>query len=256
MTLPPAVVLLHGQPGHGADWDPVLPLLDGLQILTPTRPGYDGTPAGGFGVNAAAVLRLLDRAELDQAVVIGHSWGGGVALRLALDAPDRVLALGLLGSVGSSKALTLTDRLLAAPVLRGGSARAADRLGTRMARITEAASGSRLGRAARASLRETMQGLSHEDWVAYAVEQHAFVREAPALARQLGEIRVPAVVTVGRRDVIVSPRAQRDLADRLPRAELIEHRGGHLVQLECPDVVARTIRRAVERATTPLPDFP
>jgi pimeloyl-ACP methyl ester carboxylesterase len=46
------VVLLHGQPGSAADWDPVVPLLTGLQVLVPSRPGYDGTPAGGFGVNS------------------------------------------------------------------------------------------------------------------------------------------------------------------------------------------------------------
>lgn len=249
----PAVVLLHGQPGSAADWDPVLPHLAGLEVLAITRPGYDGTPAGGFGVNAAAVLRLLDGKGIERAVLVGHSWGGGVALRLAVDAPHRVAALALLGSVGSLKALTAVDRLLAAPLLRAGSARTADRLGVRVARVAEAVSGSRLRPRARSQLRDQIRGLSGEAWAAYAVEQRAFVHEAPELARRLEEIAVPAVVTIGRRDVIVSARAQRDLADRLPSAEAVEHGGGHLVQLESPELVGWAVRRAVELASTGRP---
>ena len=245
----PPVVLLHGQPGDAADWDPVLPLLEGLHVLVPTRPGYDGTRAGGFGVNAAAVVRLLDAEGIDRAVIVGHSWAGGVALRLALDAPQRVAALALLGSIGSSKAVTRTDRLLAAPLLGGSYARAADRLGARVARVAERASGSRLDAPAREVLRQRLAGMSTATWRAYAIEQRAFVHEAPALARQLEEIDVPAVVAIGTRDVIVSARAQRDLAAHLPHAEVHEHDGGHLVQLESPEMVAGMVRRAVELST-------
>jgi pyruvate dehydrogenase E2 component (dihydrolipoamide acetyltransferase) len=243
----PTVVLLHGQPGAASDWDPVLPHLSGLHVLAVTRPGYDGTPAGGFGVNAAAVLRLLDHEQVQRAVVVGHSWGGGAGLRLALDAPERVAALVLLGSVGSRRALTGVDRLLATQLFRGATARAADRLGARVARAAETASGSRLGAEQRAILRARLEAMARSGaWQAYAVEQRAFVHEAAALARQLEEVAVPAVVVAGTRDVIVSRRAQRDLAAQLPRAELVEHPGGHLVQLEAPQVVAQAVRRAVE----------
>lgn len=251
MSLP--VVLLHGQPGGPGDWDPVLPHLDGLRVLTPTRPGYDGSPAGGFGVNAAAVLRLLDREGIDRAVLVGHSWAGGIALRLALDAPERVASLGLLGSVGSRRAVGWSDRLLAAPVLRGTASRAADRVGVRAARLTELASGSRLAPAAREALRRQTAQLTGQDWKAFATEQRALVREAPALDRELERIVVPAVVAVGRRDAIVSRRAQRDLFERLPNAELVEHPGGHLVQLESPELVADVVRRAVSLGTSDRP---
>ena len=52
----PVVVMLHGQPGGARDFDRVLPLLGGLSVLVPDRPGYDGTPAEGFLGNARAVV--------------------------------------------------------------------------------------------------------------------------------------------------------------------------------------------------------
>ncbi|MGB8650644.1 MAG: hypothetical protein WCD35_08270, partial [Mycobacteriales bacterium] len=126
-------------------------------------------------------------------------------------------------------------------------------LGARLARATELASGSRLHPTQRQLLRERMDALSSQAWTTYAVEQRAFVQEAPALARQLREVAVPAVVAIGTRDVVVAPRAQRDLA-RLLGAEVLEHEGGHLVQLEAPGVAARAIRRAVELASSGRPE--
>lgn len=245
----PAVVLLHGQPGTAADWELVVPHLTGLRLLVPTRPGYDGSPAGGFGHNADALRALLDRTGAGKVVLAGHSWGGGVALRLALDAPDRVAALCLIGSVGSARAVTPTDRLLALPGVRRGSSLTMRLAGPRAARALAKGSGSRLDAQQHRDLRATMRVWARTGvWSSYAVEQRELVREGPALARRLPEVNIPTVVVVGRRDTIVAPRAQLDLADRLPRAEVRHLDAGHLVPLEDPAAVASAVRRAVELA--------
>ena len=57
----------------------------------------------------------LDARGIERAVLVGHSYGGGVALSVAALAPERVEALVLLASVGPG-CLTGWDRLLAAPV--------------------------------------------------------------------------------------------------------------------------------------------
>src|SRR6202035_4629659 len=75
------VVLLHGQPGSGADWQQVADRLpDGLGVLAPDRPGYGASPqpAGGFAAGARAVVAELDGCGIDRAVLVGHSYGGGV----------------------------------------------------------------------------------------------------------------------------------------------------------------------------------
>lgn len=50
--------------------------------------------------HAEAVLRVMDRAAIDRAVVCGNSMGGGVALRLAASYPDRVAGMVLVASIG------------------------------------------------------------------------------------------------------------------------------------------------------------
>src|SRR5689334_25348772 len=70
------VVLLHGQPGSGADWQQVADRLpDGIGVLAPDRPGYGASPrqAGGFAAGARAVVAELDARGIARAVLVGHS---------------------------------------------------------------------------------------------------------------------------------------------------------------------------------------
>ena len=112
----PAVVLLHGQPGSAADWEPLARLLEAdYTVIVPDRPGYGrtGGRATGFRGNAAAVVDLLDRRGVASATIVAHSWSGGVAIALAEDNPDRVAGLVLVASVGPDERLDRLDRLLA-----------------------------------------------------------------------------------------------------------------------------------------------
>ncbi|HEV7534756.1 MAG TPA: alpha/beta fold hydrolase, partial [Acidimicrobiia bacterium] len=90
----PTVLALHGQPGTGDDFAAVARALDGrCRVLAPDRPGWGSRVeerAGGFAAGADDAVALLDREGVDQAVVLGFSWGGGVALELARRHPDRV----------------------------------------------------------------------------------------------------------------------------------------------------------------------
>ena len=99
------VVLLHGLGGSAANWGAVADGLRGShRILVPDLPGHGGSPApaaradvGWFADTLAAALAV---AEGGPAIVVGHSFGGQVALRLASRHPQLVSALLLVAPSG------------------------------------------------------------------------------------------------------------------------------------------------------------
>jgi pimeloyl-ACP methyl ester carboxylesterase len=97
----PLVLLLHGFPQHGAEWDAVVPALHraGLRTLAPDQRGYS-PGARPAGVEAYAVaecvadaLALIDAAGAERFDVVGHDWGAVVAWSLAAAYPERVRTL-------------------------------------------------------------------------------------------------------------------------------------------------------------------
>jgi pimeloyl-ACP methyl ester carboxylesterase len=114
-----ALLFLHGwglSPHAYADG--ITRLTDaGVQVLAPCLPGFggsDGPPLRGvdLATYGARIGRLLDVLALPHPVfVAGHSFGGGVALSLATQRPERVRALTLVNSVGGapSRRTGLTD---------------------------------------------------------------------------------------------------------------------------------------------------
>ncbi len=94
------VVLIHG--GLAEAFVPLHTspeLIRHNRLIDYARRGYNGsmlsTPADIPG-HAADCRVLLDRLGIAQAHIVGHSFGGNVALQLALDAPERVASLALL----------------------------------------------------------------------------------------------------------------------------------------------------------------
>jgi pimeloyl-ACP methyl ester carboxylesterase len=91
------VLLLHGLASSRRFWDLVVPGLAGLPVVAPDQRGHGDSerPDGPYdGATVAADLRTaLDALGISRAVVVGHSWGASTALRLAYEAPERVLAV-------------------------------------------------------------------------------------------------------------------------------------------------------------------
>ncbi|KRP06892.1 MAG: hypothetical protein ABR94_03480 [Sphingobacteriales bacterium BACL12 MAG-120802-bin5] len=96
------VVLLHGFCEYSHIWDPILMQLpDELQLLIPDLPGFGRSPAREqitIEEYAADMLAMMDAEGVDNAVVIGHSMGGYIAIAMAAAAPDRLNGLGLVHS--------------------------------------------------------------------------------------------------------------------------------------------------------------
>lgn len=102
----PLVLMLHGASANAREYTFTLaPRLENdFRVLMPDRPGhgYSGRPEGSeqLGVQASQMAGALEAlAPGEKAVVVGHSYGGAVALRLALDYPELVKGLVLLAPV-------------------------------------------------------------------------------------------------------------------------------------------------------------
>jgi pimeloyl-ACP methyl ester carboxylesterase len=253
------VVLLHGQPGSAADWRPLAGLLpDTLRVLALDRPGYGASrhAAGGFDVNARAVLADLDARGIDRAVLAGHSYGGGVALRLAQLAPGRVEALVLLASVGPD-CLTGWDRLLAAPVTGEICALTAWSLTPGLARAFLAGLARRRGRPSAPDEHVNLQVWASARhgrlWRSFLTEQRALVSELAGLTAALPDVVAPALLMADPRDTLLPIRTTHGLAAALPdaRVQLLTGTGHHLPQRGAPAVAAAIVRFLAALDTRP-----
>ncbi len=103
------VVLLHGGGPGASGMSNYVRNIDALatrfRVIVPDLPGYGRSSKNldqtdPFGALADAIRALLDHLGLDTAHLVGNSYGGACALRLALDTPHRVDRMVLMGPGG------------------------------------------------------------------------------------------------------------------------------------------------------------
>lgn len=241
----PAVVLLHGQPGRAADWSRVTALLaPHCTTVAPDRLGYGrtGGRAGDFAANAAATVALMDDMGLERAVVAGYSWAGAVALRLAIDHPERLSGLVLVASVAPGDLVGRLDRLLAVPAV-----------GELVALATFGVTGRAL---AIPPLRRFLSWALpdgpaeliararpiRQAWRSFALEQRVFVRQIDALAPSLPRLTTPTRIVSGGADRVVGAGAGATLARAIPGAvHQSVPRAGHLLPWDHPQAVVGAV---------------
>jgi 2-hydroxy-6-oxonona-2,4-dienedioate hydrolase/4,5:9,10-diseco-3-hydroxy-5,9,17-trioxoandrosta-1(10),2-diene-4-oate hydrolase len=135
-----AVVMLHGG-GPGASGVSnysrnIEALAQHFRVIVPDMPGYGRSAKGvdhsdPFGYLADTIRGLLDEFGIDSAHLIGNSYGGAAALRLALDTPHRVDKLVLMGpgGIGTTRGLP-TDGLKRLLSYYGGDGPSREKLAT------------------------------------------------------------------------------------------------------------------------------
>ncbi len=121
----PVLILIHGFISSTLIWSDVfLPLAEaGYRVIALDLPGYgySDKPADGrytIDSQAYAVIGLMNRLEIDEATIVGASYGGAVAATVALDYPERVSRLVLIGAVTNDEPMKkLLPRVAQLPVL-------------------------------------------------------------------------------------------------------------------------------------------
>jgi len=258
------VVLLHGASASGAEpMEGVGRLLaaKGFRVLAFDRPGYGwsdrlgGPEAAAPAFQGRAIHEALDRLGVGRAILLGHSWSGALALRMALDRPDRVAGLVLAAPV----ALPFPPRPLPwwahvglyPPVLWLLSHTVAVPLG--WSYLTKAAHGVFLPQsmtegyieAARAPLilRPGAALANIEDLVGLPA---ALQEQAP----RYGGITAPTVIVGGGADPVVKTEIQAGpLARIIPGARLVELPGiGHMLHYVDSDALVAEVDALAARS--------
>jgi 4,5:9,10-diseco-3-hydroxy-5,9,17-trioxoandrosta-1(10),2-diene-4-oate hydrolase len=243
----PAVVMLHGG-GPGASGVSnysrnIDALAQRLQVIVPDMPGYgrstkDVDQSDPFGYLADMIRGLLDELGVETAHLIGNSYGGAAALRLALDSPHRVGKLVLMGpgGIGTTRALP-TDGLKSLLSYYGGDGPSREKL-ERFIRTYLVYDG--------ASVPDELIDLRYQASIDPEVVANPPLRRpsGPMAPRtlwrmdltrdsRLKHLPTPTLVLWGRDDKVNRPAGGPMLLNMMPNAELLmTSHTGHWMQFE------------------------
>jgi pimeloyl-ACP methyl ester carboxylesterase len=257
----PVIVLLHGIAGSSATWSGVIDRLARThRVVAPDLLGHgeSAKPRGDYslGAYASGVRDLMVALGLERATVVGHSLGGGVAMQVAYQFPDRVERLVLVGAGGLGKDVSLILRALALPgaeyvlpvlltkPLRNGVGWVvdlADKLHLRpdpvMAEMWESWGRLTDARAQRAFVHTVRSVVDVQG-------QRVSARDRLYLAQEM-----PSLIVWGDKDGIIPVEHAHETHELMPgsRLEIFEG-GGHFVPLQFPERFAAVIEDFV--ATT------
>ena len=117
----PTVVLVHGLASNKGTWADVLPLLGRhVHVIAPDLLGSGESDKPycadySVGAHAARLRDVLNAMGVGPASIVGHSYGGGVAMTFAYQFPERTERLGLIGSGGLGPELSVALRAASLP---------------------------------------------------------------------------------------------------------------------------------------------
>jgi len=116
----PVVLLIHGMAGSASTWKHAMPALSRrFRVVAPDLLGHGESAKGAgdysLGALASGLRDLLVALDHERATIVGQSLGGGVAMQLAYQFPERCERLVLVSSGGLGREVNRLLRLLALP---------------------------------------------------------------------------------------------------------------------------------------------
>jgi 2-succinyl-6-hydroxy-2,4-cyclohexadiene-1-carboxylate synthase len=252
-------VLVHGFTGSRDDWREMLPRLAARgRTLAPDLRGHGGSEnpgrdsAYGFERLAEDVMGFLDAVGAPRCDLLGHSMGGMVALRVALEQPARVASLVLMDTAAapiSRDARRVFEASAKIAREQGMEAlfEVARKAGERDPNRPEAARRcmERMGPAVYwARIRAKMTAMDPAAFCTLG----PLLTDHPPLTGRLGEIRCPTTVIVGAEDAPFRAPSEA-LAEGIPGARLAVIEGAaHSPQLESAEAWLAAVLRHLDEA--------
>jgi pimeloyl-ACP methyl ester carboxylesterase len=243
----PVIVLVHGITSTSATWERVMPALaKRFTVIAPDLLGHGGSakPRGDYslGAYASGIRDLVIALGHEQATFVGHSLGGGVAMQLAYQFPERCERLVLIDSGGLGSEVNILLRsatlpgaefvlplLASEPLLNAGRGvgRLFGRLGLRVhTDIAEMARGhaSLAERDARAAFVHTLRTIVDPTGQRVSANDRLYLAE-----------RVPFLIIWGERDRIIPVSHAHATHERVPSSQLeIFEDAGHFPHVDDP----------------------
>jgi len=254
----PAVVMLHGGGPGASGVSNYSRNIDALaahfRVVVPDMPGYGRSAKGidqddPFGYLADMIRGLLDELGIGTAHLVGNSYGGAAALRLALDTPGRVGKLILMGpgGIGTTRGLP-TAGLKSLLSYYGGDGPSRDKLAT-FIRTYLVYDG--------AAVPDDLIDLRYQASIDPEVIADPPLRRPSGLRtlwrmdltrdRRLKTLATPTLVLWGREDKVNRPAGGPMLFNLLPNAELVmTPHTGHWMQWERAELFNRMVIEFLE----------
>ncbi|MGP1272414.1 MAG: alpha/beta fold hydrolase [Phycisphaerales bacterium] len=226
----PTFCFLHGLVGLNEHWeDSAQTISDEARCVLFQLPllrlkGADCSIYGATELTARFLRQQFD----GPVVLVGNSFGGHVATRVALDHPELVAGLVLAGSSGLIERTTVKEIQLRP---------SRDWLAERLAELFHDPVHIR-----EADLDRAHAELSERSGARAMIKLSRSARK-DHLGARLGEIRCPTLLVWGRQDVVTPPEAAMNFAESIPTARLVwfDH-CGHAPMMEMPDRFAEELR--------------
>ena len=253
------VVLIHGNPGSCQDWGRLYgPLASRYCGFAFDRPGHGHSDRPNHrpitvDVQAQMLHAALKELNVEQPILVGHSWGGALAAAYALEFPDALSGAVLLAPAvyDGDDGVSFLTKVPAWPIV-----------GDLVNFLFTPLFGAWI-------VREDLQKafapdevpkhyLRHvlSEWTRpkkvkwYSVDDALLTESLPKFASHYSDIRVPVVIVTGDSDLIVPAKENAHrLYEALPHAELIVlEKTGHQIPFTRPDAVVDAIDRVAAKA--------
>jgi len=233
----PFVLFLHGIRGNRQNWTAqVEAFSQRFRAAAWDARGYgDSDDYPGplhFEHFSGDVLRVAEHFDVKKMHLVGLSMGGRIARNVALHFPERLKSLSLVSTTPGFDALSAEE-------VRRFVTERKQRTPESVRRLL----GSRARPGAFEALWDSVSATREESYRKTLEASVAQDRGAP-----IENIRVPTLVVAGDEDTVYPPQLARDVARRIPGAELVMIKGaGHLVNLERPGRFNEVVMDFIER---------
>ena len=235
----PTVVFLHGVLNDHSVWSLQTRSFahHGWNVLAPDLPGHcrsAGEAPQSVEEAAAFVIALLDAAGVQQAALVGHSFGSLMALEAAATAPERVSHLALVGTACPMKVSpALLDTALNQPM------KAIDMVNvfshSMLAPPPSAfGPGTWLYGGSKALMRRVLASNTAVNVFHRGFQACDDYRGGEAA---IAKVRCPILFILGRNDAMTLPKMAQPLIDKAPQAKVVTIEAGHQMMAEAPDAV-------------------